>query len=200
MNLIPRFFDPTSGEISIDDHPIQTFTLQSLRQQVALVSQEVVLFDDTIYANILYGKPDATKEEVISAAKAAAAHDFIISLPDGYDTYVGEQGLRLSGGQRQRLSIARALLKNAPILLMDEPTSSLDSEAEQIVQKALKRLMKGRTTLIIAHRLATVRDADTIVVIEDGTITAQGKHNDLLKTSPKYAQLCQIQFKEVDVS
>lgn len=195
MNLIPRFFDISSGKISIDNHQLQDFTLSSLRQQVALVSQEVILFDDTIYANILYGQPNASKEEVIAAAQAAAAHEFIMALPAKYDTYVGEQGLRLSGGQRQRLSIARAMLKNAPILLMDEPTAALDSESEQMVQEALKTLMKGKTTLIIAHRLATVRDADMIYVLEDGKVTAQGKHEELLQTSSKYDQLCKLQFK-----
>jgi subfamily B ATP-binding cassette protein MsbA len=195
MNLIPRFFEVTQGEIRVDDHALQDFTMQSLRHQIALVSQEVILFDDTIYGNILYGKPDASEAEVFSAAQSAGAHEFIMALPEGYQTYVGEQGLRLSGGQRQRISIARAMLKNAPILLMDEPTSALDSESEQIIQVALRNLMRDKTTLIIAHRLATVRDADIIYVIEDGVVTAKGKHDDLLKNSPKYAQLCKIQFK-----
>lgn len=200
MNLIPRFFEAVEGEIQIDDHALPTFKLQSLRQQIALVSQEVILFDDTIYSNILYGKPDATEDEVVSAAKAAGAHDFIMALPQGYSTYVGEQGLRLSGGQRQRLSIARAMLKNAPILLMDEPTSALDSESERIIQTALQTLMHNKTTLIIAHRLATVRNADIIYVIEEGRVTAQGKHDVLLQTSPKYAQLCKIQFEQSEES
>jgi subfamily B ATP-binding cassette protein MsbA len=196
MNLILRFFEVVYGEICIDNHPLPKFTLQSLRQQIALVSQEVILFDDTVYGNILYGKSNATEGEVIAAAKAAGAHDFIMTLPQGYSTYVGEQGLRLSGGQRQRLSIARAMVKNAPILLMDEPTSALDSESEQMIQGALRSLMRNKTTLIIAHRLATVRDADIIYVIEEGMVTAKGKHHVLLKTSPKYAQWCKIQFEQ----
>lgn len=200
MNLIPRFFEVVEGEICIDDHALQNFTLQSLRQQIALVSQEVILFDDTIYGNILYGNPQANEDEVKAAAKAAGAHEFIMALPQGYSTYVGEQGLRLSGGQRQRLAIARAILKNAPILLMDEPTSALDSESEQIIQEALRNLMHNKTTLIIAHRLATVRNADIIYVIEDGMVTAKGTHDVLLNTSPKYAQLCKIQFEQTEKS
>lgn len=196
MNLLPRFFDVKDGAISIDGQDIRQVTFASLRQAIALVSQEVVLFDDTIAANIGFGKPNATRDEIVAAAKAAAAHDFIEALPQGYDTYVGEQGMRLSGGQRQRLSIARAFLKDAPILLMDEPTSALDAESEQKIQQALEKLMKGRTTLTIAHRLATVRQADVIYVLEDGQITAQGTHEDLLASSPRYQQLARIQFQE----
>jgi subfamily B ATP-binding cassette protein MsbA len=196
MNLIPRFFDPTEGCILIDGQDIKRGTLTSLRQNIALVSQEIILFDDTIAANIGFGKPGATLEEIKTAAKAAAADRFIEALPEGYDTLVGEQGLRLSGGQRQRLSIARAFLKNAPILLMDEPTSALDSESEQKVQQALTQLMKGRTTLIIAHRLATVRDADVIYLLEAGQITAQGSHGQLLQHSTLYQDLCRMQFQD----
>jgi ABC-type multidrug transport system, ATPase and permease components len=196
MNLIPRFFDPTEGCILIDGQDIKRGTLTSLRQNIALVSQEIILFDDTIAANIGFGKPGATLEEIKAAAEAAAADRFIEALPEGYDTLVGEQGLRLSGGQRQRLSIARAFLKNAPILLMDEPTSALDSESEQKVQQALTQLMKGRTTLIIAHRLATVRDADVIYLLEAGQITAQGSHEQLLQYSTLYQDLCRMQFQD----
>jgi ATP-binding cassette, subfamily B, bacterial MsbA len=196
MNLIPRFFDPTQGRILIDGQEINAATLKSLRDAIALVSQEIVLFDDTIAANIGFGKPNATLEEIKAAAKAAAADTFIEALPEGYDTIVGEQGMRLSGGQRQRLSIARAFLKNAPILLMDEPTSALDSESEQKVQQALAHLMKGRTTLIIAHRLATVRDADIIYLLEAGQVTAQGSHAQLLQHSALYQELCRMQFQE----
>ncbi len=196
MNLIPRFFDVNKGQITIDDQDTRYVTLDSLRHAIALVSQEVVLFDDTIAANIGFGRPDAPLEDIKKAAKAAAAHDFINSLPNGYDTFVGEQGMRLSGGQRQRLSIARAFLKDAPILLMDEPTSALDSESEEKIQSALELLMKGRTTLTIAHRLATVRGADVIYVLEDGVITDQGSHDALLKTSKRYQQLSRIQFQE----
>jgi len=196
MNLIPRFFEADQGKIAIDGQTVTDLTLRSLRASIALVSQEVVLFDDTIAANIGFGNPNASLEEIKQAAKAAAADTFIESFPQGYDTFVGEQGLRLSGGQRQRLSIARAFLKNAPILLMDEPTSALDSESEKKVQEALKKLMKGRTTVIIAHRLATIREADCIYVLDEGKITAQGTHETLIKTSPKYQRFCEIQFQE----
>jgi subfamily B ATP-binding cassette protein MsbA len=198
MNLLPRFFDVKEGAIEIDGQNITKVSFASLRQAIALVSQEVVLFDDTIATNIGFGKPSATRDEIIKAAKAAAAHDFIDALPQGYDTYVGEQGMRLSGGQRQRLSIARAFLKDAPILLMDEPTSALDAESEQKIQQALDLLMKGRTTLTIAHRLATVRSADVIYVLEDGLITANGNHEALLTSSPRYQQLSRMQFQGVN--
>lgn len=195
LNLIPRFFDVTQGAIQIDGQNIQEVSLVSLRQSIALVSQEIVLFDDTIAANIGFGNPKANLEDICQAAKAAAAAEFIEALPQGYQTLVGEQGLRLSGGQRQRLSIARAFLKNAPLLLMDEPTSALDSASEQKIQQALTHLMKGRTTIIIAHRLATVLDADIIYMVEEGQITAQGTHDQLLRTYPPYQQLCKIQFE-----
>ncbi len=195
MNLLPRFFDVTSGLIKIDGQDIRHVTFSSLRNAIALVSQEVTLFDDTVAANIGFGKPEASLEDIKKAAKAAAADEFIEALPQGYDTFVGEQGMRLSGGQRQRLSIARAFLKDAPILLMDEPTSALDAASEQKIQEALGHLMEGRTTLTIAHRLATVRGADVIYVLEDGVITAQGTHEELLKTSPRYQQLSKMQFQ-----
>ncbi len=194
MNLIPRFYDIEKGAILIDGVNIQEVSLTALRNSMALVSQEVTLFDDSIRANILYGRPEASDEDIIKAAKDAAAHAFILKLPKGYDTVVGESGVKLSGGQRQRLSIARALLKNAPLLLLDEATSSLDTRSEHEVQKALDRLMKGRTCLIVAHRLSTVRNADNIVVLEEGKIVEQGTHDQLVKKAGVYAQLCQWQL------
>ena len=195
MNLILRFYDTTKGAILVDGVPIQSISLRSLREGMALVSQDVVLFDDTVKANILYGQKDASMEAVIAAAKKAAAHDFIQGLPSGYDTMIGEAGVRLSGGQRQRLSIARAILKDAPILLLDEATSSLDTESEHQVQKALEQLMQGRTTVIIAHRLSTVREADKIFVMEKGKIVESGTHDQLLKKKDSvYAGLCQWQL------
>jgi len=195
MNLIPRFYDVTQGKIQIDGENIQDVTFESLRKNIALVSQEVMLFDDTIRANIEYGKPGASDEEIKDAARAAAAHDFIEGLAEGYETIAGEQGVKLSGGQRQRIAIARAMLKDAPILMLDEPTSALDSKSEQIVQEALNTLMKGRTTLIIAHRLATVLDADMIFVMENGHIISSGTHVELLEKCERYAQLCKAQLR-----
>jgi len=194
LNLIPRFYDVTSGTILIDGKDIRHVTLDSLRSQIALVSQEVILFDDTVKANIVYGREGASQNDVVKAAKAAAAHDFIMGLPQGYDTLVGEQGIRLSGGQRQRLSIARAMLKNAPILLLDEATSSLDTESERQVQVALNRLMEGRTTIVVAHRLSTVMDADMIYVIEEGELSEKGTHLELLENNKTYARLVELQF------
>lgn len=194
MNLIPRFYDVSAGKVLIDGLDIRHISLTALRQNIALVSQDVILFDDSIRRNIEFGFPGASEDDIIKAAKAAAAHEFIINLPQGYETQVGEHGVRLSGGQRQRLSIARAILKNAPILLLDEPTSALDAESEQKVKIALKTLMSGRTTLIIAHRLATVMNADIIYVIENGHVIASGKHHDLITSNHRYAQLCKAQF------
>ena len=194
LNLIPRFYDVTSGSISIDDVDIRDVTLDSLRSQIALVSQEVLLFDDTVKANIAYGRWGASEKDIICAAKEAAAHSFITALPQGYDTVVGEQGIRLSGGQRQRLSIARAMLKNAPILLLDEATSSLDTASERQVQKALDHLMKDRTTVVVAHRLSTVVDADMIYVIENGEVSEKGTHAQLLENNKTYAHLVDLQF------
>ncbi len=196
LNLIPRFYDVDGGKISIDDNDITKLTFASLRGAVALVSQDVTLFDDTIRANIAYGRPEASEEQIIEAAKNAAAHDFIVEMPDGYDTYVGERGTKVSGGQRQRLAIARAMLKNAPILLLDEATSALDTESERRIQEALKKLMQGRTTLVIAHRLSTVMDADLIHVIDQGKLTESGSHDELMALDGLYAKLYALQFSD----
>ncbi len=196
LNLILRFFDPNSGTVTVDGQDVRGASLASLRGSIALVSQEVMLFNDTVRANILYGRPSASEAEVIDAAKAAAAHEFIEQLPDGYDTVVGERGMRVSGGQRQRLAIARAMLRNAPILLLDEATSALDSEAERQVQEALTRLMEGRTTLVIAHRLSTVVNADIIYVLDQGRVVDSGTHQELLSRGGIYARLCQMQFED----
>ncbi len=189
MNLMLRFYDPQAGRITIDGQDLRDVTLQSLRESLALVSQETVLFDDTIAANIAYGRPEATPEEIEAVAKAAAAHEFISALPQGYQTPVGPRGVKLSGGQRQRLAIARALLKDAPILLLDEATSALDTQSEQLVQQALERLMAGRTTLIIAHRLSTIRHADVIYVLDKGRVAESGNHAQLLARRGLYARL-----------
>jgi subfamily B ATP-binding cassette protein MsbA len=196
LNLIPRFHDVDEGKVSIDGQDVRDLTLSSLRKSIALVSQEISLFDDSIRANIAYGRFGASEDEIIVAAKHAAAHDFIIGLPQGYDTIVGEHGVNLSGGQRQRLAIARAMLKNAPILLLDEATSSLDTESERAVQLALEELMRGRTTLVIAHRLSTVVNADLIHVIVDGRIAESGKHDELLSNGGIYSRLHALQFAE----
>jgi ATP-binding cassette subfamily B protein len=180
--------------IRIDGQPISEVSLASLRQQIALVSQDVFLFEGTIRENIVAGRENATEEEVIAAAKAAQAHDFICSLPNGYDTQVGELGSQISGGQRQRISLARAFLKNAPIILLDEPTSALDSETEQSIQMALQELTRGRTTIVIAHRLATVANADVIHVMDKGRVIESGRHRELIERGGLYARLYQIQF------
>ena len=196
LNLIPRFYEVDSGVIKIDGIDVQDATLESLRRNIALVSQEIILFDDTVRANIAYGRPDASEKEITQAAKNAAAHDFIEAMSNGYDTYVGERGTKVSGGQRQRLAIARAMLKNAPILLLDEATSSLDAESEREVQAALMELMNGRTTLVIAHRLSTVIEADLIHVIDNGKLVESGNHPELLSKNGTYARLYALQFKE----
>jgi len=194
LNLIPRFFDIDQGKVSIDGIDVNDVTMASLHQNIALVSQEITLFDDTVRANIAYGRAGASDAEIEDAARHAAAHDFIIDLVDGYETKVGEQGVKLSGGQRQRLAIARAMLKNAPILLLDEATSALDTESERQVQKALDELMCGRTTLVIAHRLSTIVDADIIYVIENGRISQSGNHAVLMEQGGPYAKLYALQF------
>ncbi|WP_085901016.1 lipid A export permease/ATP-binding protein MsbA [Kiloniella majae] len=196
LNLIPRFYDVTKGKITFDGQDIRDVSLSSLRQATALVSQEIQLFDDTVRANIAYGKTEASEEEIIEAAKNAHAHDFILSLPEGYDTQVGPRGSRLSGGQRQRVAIARAMVKDAPVLLLDEATSALDTESERHVQTALNTLMKGRTTFVIAHRLSTVIDADMIYVMDKGKIIEEGTHSQLLEKSGTYAKLYALQFAE----
>jgi ATP-binding cassette, subfamily B, bacterial MsbA len=194
VNLIPRFFDVTTGRILIDGRDLRDLTLGSLRRQVAQVTQEVILFNDTVHNNIAYGQPDAKAAVVEHAARNALAHDFILNMPQGYATVIGEKGFRLSGGERQRIAIARAIFKNAPILILDEATSALDSESESLVQEALANLMQNRTVLVIAHRLSTIRRANRIAVLECGRITAIGTHEELLNTSPTYQRLYQLQF------
>ena len=200
LNLIPRFYDVSEGRVTIDGTDIREVTLASLRNQIALVTQEPFLFDDTIRANIAYARPHASQAEIEAAARAAAAHDFIVTLPNGYDTSVGEAGARLSGGQRQRIAIARAFLKDAPILLLDEATSALDTESEAQVQAALSRLMAGRTTILIAHRLSTVRGADRIHVIDHGRVVETGAHGELVKRSGLYARLAKSQDLEAETA
>jgi subfamily B ATP-binding cassette protein MsbA len=196
-DLIPRFYDVKEGQITIDGVNIRDLTIQSLRAHIAVVTQFTFLFNDTVRNNIAYGAPDRPLEEVIAAAKAANAHEFITALPEGYDTMIGELGVRLSGGQRQRLAIARALLKNAPILILDEATSSLDTESERLVQAAVEQLMVGRTVLVIAHRLSTIQRADRIVVLAEGNIVEEGRHSDLLARNAQYRRLYDLQFQDV---
>jgi subfamily B ATP-binding cassette protein MsbA len=197
MNLLPRFYDVTEGAILIDGIDIRQATLKSLREQIGLVTQETVLFNDTVRANIAYGLEDVDETRIESAARAAFAHDFVLDLPRRYDTIIGERGSRLSGGQRQRIAIARALLKDPPILILDEATSALDAESERLVQEALANLMKGRTTLVIAHRLATVRRADRIIVLDGGEVREVGTHEELLrKPGGIYSRLYELQFSE----
>ena len=193
VSLLPRFFDPWEGRVLIDGHDLRALQVKSLRENVALVLQEPFLFPFTVAENIAYGRPNATLDEIEAAAKAANAHEFIIKLPLGYDTRLGERGATLSGGQRQRISIARAFLKNAPILILDEPTSALDAATEKLLLDAMQRLIKGRTTLIIAHRLSTIRSADQIVVVDDGKIVEVGTHVELLGLMGRYANLHTLQ-------
>ncbi len=197
VSLIPRFFDVTSGRILIDGQDIRDLTLASLRLQIAQVTQETILFNDTVRNNIGYGQPETSRAQVEQAARNALAHDFILRMPQGYDTVIGEKGFRLSGGERQRLAIARALMKDAPLLILDEATSALDAESESLVQAALANLMQGRTVIVIAHRLSTIRRANRIAVLEDGRITAIGSHEALLVASPTYQKLYHLQFIDV---
>lgn len=194
-NLLPRFYDVNKGDIKIDGHSVREVTLDSLREQVGIVPQETMLFNGSVYNNILYGRLDATKEEIEAAAKAANAHDFIMQLTDGYETKLGDRGVNLSGGQRQRIAIARAILKNPRILILDEATSALDTESERVVQEALDRLMVGRTTFVIAHRLSTVKNADKILVLEKGNLVESGTHDELLALDGLYAHLYKIQYR-----
>ena len=197
-SLLPRFYDVTGGSVTIDGRDIRSVTLKSLRENIGIVQQEVYLFGGTIRENIAYGKPDATEEEIITAAKEANIHDFIMDLPDGYDTFVGERGARLSGGQKQRISIARVFLKNPPILILDEATSALDNESERHIQKSLEALSKNRTTITIAHRLSTIRNADEIIVIHDQNITERGTHKELLEKNGLYAHYYKMQFEGLE--
>jgi subfamily B ATP-binding cassette protein MsbA len=197
VNLIPRFFDVTGGRIQIDGHDLRDVSLHSLRSQIAKVTQEIILFNDTVRNNIAYGQPDVSERRIVEAAKAALAHDFIERMPEGYETVIGEKGFRLSGGERQRLAIARALLKNAPILILDEATSALDAESESLVQAALGNLMERRTVFVIAHRLSTVRRATRICVLEEGRITAMGTYEELLQNSPTFQRLHRLQFADI---
>lgn len=194
-SLLPRFYDATNGSITIDGEDIRKVTLNSLREQVGIVPQETVLFNGSVYDNILYGRLDATREEVEAAAKAANAHDFIMQLPNGYETMLGDRGMNISGGQRQRISIARAILKNPQILILDEATSALDTESERVVQEALDRLMVGRTSFVIAHRLSTIKNADKIMVLEKGQLIEQGTHDELMAMDGLYAHLYKIQYR-----
>ncbi|MEC1179640.1 ABC transporter ATP-binding protein [Metasolibacillus meyeri] len=193
VSLIPRFYDVTSGAVTIDDNDVRDVTLESLRSQIGIVLQDNILFSDSVRHNILMGKPDATEEEIIAAAKAANAHDFIMNLPNGYDTQVGERGVKLSGGQKQRIAIARVFLKNPPILILDEATSALDLESEALIQESLERLAHNRTTIIIAHRLSTITHADKIFVIEHGQLVEKGNHEQLMEQQGAYYNLFQVQ-------
>ena len=195
INLLPRFYDPQEGSIEIDGQNIKNVSLESVRKNLSMVSQDVILFDDTIKNNIAYAKDDATMEEILRACKFAAADEFIEKLPQGYNTMIGENGIRLSGGQKQRISIARAILKESPIILLDEATSSLDAESEEIVQNAIKKLKKNKTTLVIAHRLSTIHNADKIFVMKNGEIINSGNHDFLISKCAEYKSLYKKQLK-----
>jgi ATP-binding cassette subfamily B protein len=196
ISLIPRFYDPTSGLVKIDGSDVRSFKLKSLRQQISFVLQETILFHGPIWNNIAYGKPEASRSEIIHAAEAANAHEFIEKMPDGYSTIIGERGMTLSGGQRQRIAIARAIIRNTPILILDEPSSGLDAASEKLVFEALDRLLEGKTSIVIAHRLSTIRRADVIFVVKDGTIIESGKHEELLRSGGLYSELYELQFRQ----
>jgi subfamily B ATP-binding cassette protein MsbA len=195
ISLIPRFYDLESGSVKIDGRDVRWFTQKSLRQQMSFVLQETILFHAPIWYNIAYGKPGASRAEILRAAEMANAHEFIEKMPDGYDTLVGERGVTLSGGQRQRIAIARAVIRSTPILILDEPSSGLDAGSEKLVFEALDRLMEGKTTIVIAHRLSTIQRADVILVVENGTIVERGRHEELIKTGGLYARLYETQFR-----
>jgi ABC-type multidrug transport system fused ATPase/permease subunit len=200
VDLVPRFIDPTSGAVKLGGVDIRQLRLEDLRSKVTMVGQHTFLFNDTVYNNIAYGNPAASADEVFAAARAAFAYDFIMKLSSGFDTLVGEGGMTLSGGERQRLAIARAILKNAPILILDEATASLDNRAEREVQLAIEALEQGRTTIVIAHRLSTVRDADMLVVMSGGSIVERGTHQELLEKEGEYSRLHALQFREPDAA
>ena len=192
-DMLPRFYDVNEGEILLDGVNIKEYSLKSLISQMGIVTQEAILFNDTVYNNITFGMDNVSREDVINAAKVANAHNFIIEMENGYDTNIGDRGTKLSGGQRQRLAIARAVLKNPPILILDEATSALDTESERLVQDALNNLMKNRTSIVIAHRLSTIQNADEIVVLQKGEIIERGKHNELINNKGLYSHLCELQ-------
>jgi ABC-type multidrug transport system fused ATPase/permease subunit len=194
VGLIPRFYDPGAGRVLIDGVDLRDLKVQGLRKQIGFVLQDTVLFRGTVRDNIAYGRPDATDEEIVTAAKLANADEFIARMPKGYDSLVGERGLTLSGGQRQRIGIARAIIRNSPILILDEPTAALDTESEKLVIDALERLMKGRTVITIAHRLSTIRDSDKILVLKDGVVAEEGNHDELLALGGFYAELYRVQI------
>jgi len=193
VSLIPRFYDPIAGRILIDGVDVRDYKLQRMRDQIGFVLQDTVLFRGTVRSNIAYGRPGASEREIVEAARLANAHDFIVRMPEGYDSQVGERGLTLSGGERQRIGIARTIIRDSPILILDEPTASLDSESERLVIEALERVMKGRTVITIAHRLSTIRDADTILVLKDGLVGEQGSHEELVALGGTYSELYRIQ-------
>ena len=194
-HLLPRFYDVTGGSVTIDGHDVRSLKQESLRKNIGIVQQDVYLFNATIKENILYGKLDATDDEVIAAAKRANIHDYVLSLPNGYDTEIGERGVRLSGGQKQRLSIARVFLKDPAILILDEATSALDNPTEILIQQALDELCRGRTTIVVAHRLSTIKNADMIAVIADGRVIEQGTHEELMQKGGEYQSLYNLQFR-----
>jgi subfamily B ATP-binding cassette protein MsbA len=196
ISLIPRFYDPVSGAVKIDGIDVRAFKQKSLRQQISFVLQDTVLFHGPLWQNIAYGKPEATRAEILKAAEIANAHEFIEQMPDGYNAIVGERGVTLSGGQRQRIAIARAVIRNTPILILDEPSSGLDAGSEKLVFEALDRLMQGKTSIVIAHRLSTIRNADVIFVVDNGQITERGTHNQLIESAGLYAQLHDLQFAD----